>query len=126
MLVGPSRLGKTEWARSLGQHIYQTGIWDPSVWTSVADYLVVDDLGFQYLGGLRKGIWGAQEVITVGGKFAHNRQVQWGKPLIFCCNPGEDFRYMFDKSGRNSLLSDSERDWYEQNSVIVNVSERMY
>jgi hypothetical protein len=126
MVVGATRLGKTEWARSLGRHIYMCGLFNLAVWDNEAEYLVWDDMSFDKIGGVRKGLWGAQKELTLHDKFARKRSVKWGKPMIFLCNKDNDFRYMLDKSGRNKLLSLDETEWYEDNCVIVEVNTRLY
>jgi len=126
MVVGPTRLGKTEWARSIGRHIYMCGLFCLSAWDDQADYLVLDDISFDFIGGSRKTLWGSQKELVLTDKFARKRVVKWGKPMIFLCNQGEDFRYMCTKDGRNKLLSEHELNWYEANCVIVEVNAPMY
>lgn len=100
-------------------------LFNVDVWDAEAEYLVIDDINFEYMGGARKALWGAQLEFTVTGKYRKNRSVRWGKPMIFCCNPANDFRIMTDKRG-NNLLEASEIAWYEANSLIVEITEKMY
>jgi len=101
------------------------GLFNVDKWDNEAQYIVIDDIDFQYFGGCRKALWGAQKEFTTTGKYRKNRSVKWGKPMIFCCNNANDFRYMADKRG-NPLLSLSEKDWYIANSVIVAIENRLY
>jgi len=101
------------------------GLFNVDVWDAEAKYIVIDDISFDFMGGARKALWGAQREFTVTGKYRKNRSVRWGKPMIFCCNPANDFRFMVDKKGV-PLLDNSERDWYIANSVIVPIVNRMY
>lgn len=120
MVVGPTRIGKTEWARSLGRHIYMCGLWDLSLWDNDAEYLIIDDISFEYWQGGRKTLWGSQKQVTLTDKFARKKTVAWGKPLIYLCNSDQDWRYL--RAGRSRdrlLLTPEEIDYYEQNSVIV-------
>lgn len=126
MVVGPTRLGKTEWARSLGRHIYMCGMFNLSVWDDQAAYLVIDDIAFDYIGGCRKVLWGSQKELTLTDKFMRKRAVKWGKPMIYLCNRDSDFRFMLDKSGKNKLLSIAEEEYYTENSVIVEVDNKLY
>jgi len=48
ILVGPSRIGKTTWARSLGSHMYMGGGFNLDDWKSDVEYLVCDDITWQY------------------------------------------------------------------------------
>jgi len=125
MLVGPTRLGKTEWARSLGRHIYMCGMFNLSVWDDQADYLILDDISFEFVGGSRKSLWGSQKELTLTDKFCRKRAVKWGKPLIFLCNADGDFRYQVDRQGR-PICWGNEKEWYEQNSVIVEIDDKLF
>lgn len=125
MVVGPTRLGKTEWARSLGRHIYMCGLFNLSVWDDEAEYLVIDDISFEHWGGSRKALWGAQKELTLTDKFARKRAVKWGKPMIVLCNDGDDFRYLLDKRDR-PILRNAELQWYKDNTVIVEVTVPLY
>jgi hypothetical protein len=49
VLYGGSRVGKTEWVRSLGRHTYWQGVIDPKRWDAQARYVVVDDVPFRFL-----------------------------------------------------------------------------
>jgi len=124
MVVGPSRLGKTEWARSLGRHIYMCGLFNLAKWDNEAQYLVIDDISFPLIGGGRKALWGSQKELTLTDKFARKRAVKWGKPMIFLCNGDNDFRYMMHKG--HKYLDAVEVEYYEANAVIVEVSDRFY
>lgn len=123
-MVGPTRLGKTEWARSLGRHIYMCGLFNLSVWDNDAEYLVIDDISFEFMGGSRKSLWGSQKELTLTDKFARKRSVKWGKPMIFLCNGDNDFRYLYVKG--NKYLNELEIEYYEANSVIVEVQNKLY
>jgi len=123
--VGASRLGKTEFARSIGRHIYMEGIWNLAVWDKEAEYLLLDDVPFKKLGAQRKGIWGAQKEIGVTGKWQRDRNIKWGKPMIFCCNADNFYRDLMNERG-GSYLSPSELDWYDANSLVVHIDRKMY
>lgn len=117
--MGPSRLGKTDWARSHGTHIYMGTQFNLRDWNSEAAYLVLDDVAFKYIGGHRKGLWGAQKEVVISDKYMKKKTYKWGKPCIFVCNEDDDFR-------ENSDLKRSEIEWYFANSVIVEVTQKMY
>jgi hypothetical protein len=126
MVVGPTRLGKTEWARSLGRHMYMCGLFNLSVWDDQADYLVLDDIAFDYIGGSRKSLWGSQREMTLTDKFQRKRSVSWGKPMIYLCNKDSDFRYMLDKNQKFDYLRPCEQEYYMDNCVIVEVDEPLF
>jgi len=126
MLVGPTRLGKTEWARSIGRHIYMCGLFNVDMWDAQAKYIVIDDISFDFMGGARKSLWGGQKEFTVTGKYRKNRTVKWGKPMIFLCNQANDFRYLLNARGNGLYLENSEKEWYIANSVIVDITTPMF
>lgn len=126
MVVGPTRLGKTDWARTLGRHIYMCNTFNLSKWDNEAEYLIIDDIHFCSMAEYgRKALWGAQREITLVDKWHKKKVVQWGRPLIFLCNDGEDFRYMEDKRGK-PVLRNAEMEWYKDNCVIVEVRNKLF
>jgi hypothetical protein len=44
VLWGPSRTGKTSWARSLGNHTYLGNAWSVKMIKETSDYIVIDDI----------------------------------------------------------------------------------
>jgi len=46
VIWGPSGTGKTEWSRSLGSHVFMSGMFDLSLWLDNCDYIVFDDISF--------------------------------------------------------------------------------
>lgn len=126
MVTGPTRLGKTEWARSLGRHIYMCGMFNLSMWDDRAEYLVIDDINFEFFTpGGRKSLWGAQRELTLSDKYTKKKCINWGKPMIYLCNRDGDFRFALDSKGKD-VLSYSEKEWYEENTEIVELTTRLY
>lgn len=86
LLVGPSRLGKTEWARSLGPHIYCSGYYTLEAFEAGGDYVVMDDIPWKNFPN-PKGILGGQKTITLTDKYrAKKTFTDWCKPCIVCWN----------------------------------------
>lgn len=86
VIWGPSRLGKTELARSLGPHMYFNGLFNLDEWDDGAKYAIFDDWEdwtklFQW-----KQWIGAQQQFAVTDKYRKKRTVQWGKPCIILSN----------------------------------------
>lgn len=103
------------------------GMFDLNVWDNDAEYLVLDDIPFDYVGGsgMRKALWGAQREIVLSDKFHRKRTVTWGKPLIFLGNEGDRISFITDtKVIKNHL----EREWYEESMVEVVLArgQKMY
>jgi len=67
-------LGKTEWARSYGRHIYMEGVWNLSVWDKEAEYLLLDDVPFKKMGDARKGLWGGERLTRCGAAKLKKKQ----------------------------------------------------
>lgn len=90
MLWGPSRTGKTTWARSLGSHIYYGSLFsggEALARHDEADYAVFDDMR----GGLKffpayKDWLGAQAYPTVKALYKEPRTIKWGKPSVWISN----------------------------------------
>lgn len=92
LIASNSRFGKTEWARSLGPHIY----WGGAVvemdlkMACNAMYIVVDDLPEDemklFLRRYWKSILGCQRTISVNPKYGRKFTVNWAKPCIFLTN----------------------------------------
>ena len=86
ILVGATRTGKTEWARSLGRHIYFNSVFNLDKWDSSAEYAIFDDCEWQFIPS-KKGWFGAQKEFDCTDKYRHKKTLQWGRPSIFLCNP---------------------------------------
>lgn len=103
------------------------GMFNLNVWDNEATYLVLDDIDFEYIPN-RKALWGSQKEMTLTDKFKHKRSVQWNKPMIVLQNEGWDFRDL-TVGGRKSeggFRTVAEREWYLENSVIVEIKEPMW
>lgn len=110
ILVGVSRLGKTEWARSLGPHMYWNGYFDLSLWNDDADYAIFDDISTDNFKQYKQWL-GAQRQFTATDKYMRKRQLLWGKPCIFLANQIPDF---------------DDRDWINANCSIVQLRNPLF
>lgn len=89
-IYGPTRVGKTTWARSLGMHVYFMGMISGEVAVRdmpTAEYAVFDDMR----GGIKffpawKEWFGSQQVVTVKKLYRDPLQIKWGKPCIWLSN----------------------------------------
>ncbi len=65
-LIGPSRLGKTQWARSIADHAYMMGQWNAEECLDGREIVIFDDLecGIERVRAFAFG----QSDITVTGK----------------------------------------------------------
>lgn len=88
ILIGPSRCGKTEWARSLGKHMYFNNLLNLDDWNEDADYIILDDFNpeiTKYLPSW-KCFFGGQKQFVLTDKYRGKRTVHWGKPMIWLSN----------------------------------------
>ncbi|CBY85120.1 Replication-associated protein [Sweet potato leaf curl Uganda virus-[Uganda:Kampala:2008]] len=119
VIEGPSRIGKTVWARSLGPHNYLCGHLDlsPKVYSNSAWYNVIDDVNPQYLKHFKE-FMGAQKDWQSNCKYGKPVQIKGGIPTIFLCNPGEgsSFKIWLDKPEQEAL-----KNWATANAIFCDV-----
>nr|WAE42563.1 MAG: replication associated protein [Cressdnaviricota sp.] len=113
-LVGPSRFGKTEWARSLGNHIYWNTMTDLSRWTDDCNYLIFDDFDWKFVPN-KKSFFGGQKEFTISDKYTRKKTIYWGKPCIFLCNDDLDVYNTCD-----------ERLWLKDNVIYYRLLNKLY
>lgn len=96
IIEGPSRTGKTTWARSVGRLNYLSGHLDFNtlVYSNEMDYNVIDEISPDYL---KLKHWeeliGTQHDWKSNCKYGKPIQIQGGIPAIVLCNPGEGSSY---------------------------------
>lgn len=113
-LYGPTRTGKTEWARSLGPHIYWNGMIDISTWDNSATYMILDDFDWEFIPN-KKGLIGCQKQIVLTDKYRKKMSVTWGKPVILIANEN------FIHDMKATMAS-----WFESNCQIVRIANDLY
>lgn len=112
-LYGPSRMGKTSLARSLGPHWYMMGMWMVDQLNSTVKYGVMDDIDWEYLKINYKGMLGSQKDVTVTDKYRKKSIWPGGMPVIVCSNELPEF-------------NQSELDWLHINVDFVRVGEAVF
>lgn len=113
VLEGPSRIGKTAWARALGRHMYFNGCANfKDDWDDEAQYIIFDDFEWQFIPN-KKGFFGCQETFQITGKYMPIRTVQWGKPCIVLTN-------------KPLAIPHEDIEWYRANCVFINVKDSFY
>lgn len=81
VIWGRSRTGKTEWARSLGSHVFMSGVFDLSALRENYDYIVFDDISFTSM-DFFKCWFRAQKEFNVTDKYLRKRRIKHGRPTI--------------------------------------------
>jgi len=112
VMWGPSRMGKTVWARSLGNHAYFGGLFSLQEEVSTVDYAVFDDIN----GGISffpqyKWWLGHQKQFYATDKYKGKQLITWGKPAIWLSNT--------DPRGENG----ADYDWLNANCVFIYVDQ---
>lgn len=111
IVIGPSRLGKTLWARSFGRHAYMKGLFDLSTLQDDYSYVVIDDLDLSRLSSYKE-ILGGQRDITLTDKYAKKIRIRHGKPAIVLTN--------------EELPSNLDSAWMAANCIVVRIEDRLY
>lgn len=134
VLYGPSRLGKTLWSRSLGNHVYIMGMLSGAVLLRDmpgAQYAVFDDLrgGIAMFPSFKEWL-GAQSIVTVKKLYRDPVQVSWGKPCIWLANSDPRDQLKADITertprGRIDLIYEDIA-WLEANCVFVELTEAIF
>lgn len=123
VLVGASRLGKTQFARSLGEHAYVANQWDLGSFDGLSSsfwsfgYVVFDDILWDTFKSSAKSWFGSQRDFSVSDKYKRKRRIPGGVPSIFLINP-EDF---------NGPVSEfCNGPWGKQNIDIIFLNKTLY
>jgi len=106
ILWGPTRLGKTLWARSLGKHVYYGSNFNLNKPVDDVEYAIFDDLGgLKYLPTWKAWL-GQQAQFEATDKYKGKKSIKWGRPTIWLnnANPLDEFG-----------LADHEVEWLRGN-----------
>lgn len=130
MLVGPTLLGKSTFIRHrlhfAGlRHAYFQGQWALDEWDQSVDVIVFDDVKFQYIRN-RKQFWGCQKDYIIDDKYRTKRKIGGGIPLIYICNPEDDFDNARREEDGRPVLTQAAAGWYEGNTLRVIIQNKMF
>lgn len=110
ILYGPTRLGKTLWARSMGRHCYFNNTFNLSAYDPNVRYAVFDDI----TDGLSKFPYkqwlGGQNQFEMTDKYHKKQTIYWNKPAIWIANENP-----------LSHPKNIDCDWIKGNCVIVEI-----
>lgn len=112
ILVGPTRLGKTNWARSLGPHMFWRGNVNYGGWNQNARYIVIDDIEWKYI-PQKKSILTQMGHITLTDKYVKKLDVFNDKPAIFCTND-------------MPTIEDGFNEYWHVNTTVVCLNEKLF
>ena len=118
VMFGPTRTGKTVWARSLGNHIYFCGLYSykEACKASEAEYAIFDDLqgGIKFFHGFKNWL-GGQEEFQIKGLYRDPEIIKWGKPSIWISNTDPRFD-----------MSPADIEWMEGNCTFVEITTSLF
>nr|QJB18672.1 MAG: replication-associated protein [Genomoviridae sp.] len=119
VLWGDTRLGKSTWARSLGNHVYFGGLFSGKSAIELgreAEYAVFDDIrgGIKFFPGFKDWL-GCQPCFMVKQLYREPVLFDWGKPSIWISNrdPRED-------------MDQCDINWMEGNCTFVYLSSSIF
>lgn len=106
-------MGKTLWARSLGEHAYHGGLFCIDEPTDV-NYAIFDDIsgGLAYFHGYKSWL-GHQRYFYATDKYRAKKLIEWGKPAIYISNndPRED--------------NGADREWLDANCIFIEINSKI-
>lgn len=113
ILCGPTRIGKTEWARHLfpSAHMYFRGMFNLEKWNPNAKIIILDDIEWEFI-PQKKTLLTQMGEGTMTDKYKHKTTIYVDMPAIVLCNTLPDF-------GKESAY------WVE-NSMIVEITDKLY
>lgn len=112
-IYGPSRMGKTHLARSLGRHWYMQNQWNAERLDSTAAYGVMDDIPWEVMRFNYKGMLGFQIDVTVTDKYRRKSVYGGGLGVVVVSNELPQF-------------SDEEQAWLETNVDFIYINEPVW
>lgn len=115
LLTGDTEVGKTSWARSLGQHMFWRGCVSFSEWDKNAKYIVIDDIDWKFI-PYKKQLLTSMGMITVTDKYLKKKTVMHDKPVIVLTNHRDFMEYE----------RESDRDFYSKRCVQVDLYSPLF
>lgn len=112
-LYGPTRLGKTTLARSMGPHWYMQSMWNAACLDENAKYGVLDDIPWENMKFNYKAMLGMQKDVTVTDKYRKKSVYKGGLPVIVLSNELPDF-------------SHNEMAWLNENVSFLGITEEVF
>lgn len=112
VLVGPSRLGKTQWARSLGRHMYWRGCTNVTKWDKDAEYIIFDDIEWKFI-PQKKSLLTCMGAATVTDKYKGKTDIIVDKPAIVLVNE-------FD------IDEIEESSYWKKNLMVVRIERELF
>lgn len=97
-----------------------SGLFSLDKWDSEAQYLVLDDIDWEYL-PYKKHLLGAQREFTATDRYKPKRTLLWGKPCIYCINRDQYLVMVHGTTKQPTIM-----DWLEDNCIFVHIENKLY
>jgi len=122
VLVGPTRLGKTAWARSLGHHLFWRGQVNLGEWDQTAKFIVVDDIPWKFI-PQKKSLLTQMGDITVTDKYVKKLNVCNDKPAIVLLNEFDGFEEEDSYWQANTTVVRLDRELFDRSQSALQAAE---
>jgi len=119
VVVGPTKLGKTQLMRALGKHLYWKGMVKLDDLAKLTDeqYVVIDDIDWEFIpASIKKTVLLGTGDCIVSDKYVRKLRVMANLPCVYICNP---------PANGFSLFYDSDAYW-RANTVVVHINNKLY
>nr|QJB18662.1 MAG: replication-associated protein [Genomoviridae sp.] len=119
-MYGPSRLGKTLWARSLAKHVYCVGLLSGDVLLKAehedVKYAIFDDIrgGIKFFPSFKEWL-GGQAKVSVKCLYREPKPIRWGKPSIWLSN-----------TDPRDEMQNSDIEWMNANCTFIEVTDSIF
>lgn len=114
VIVGPTRLGKTSWARSIGRHVYFNGQLNWDRYYGNVKYCVIDDIPMSFI-PKKTQIFGSQLEFETSQKYQKVKTIKWGIPVIYLTNNEQ-----FLKDEPEWFIK-----WFNENMVTITINKTL-
>lgn len=119
VLVGPTKLGKTQLVRSLSKHLYWKGQCklNDLLLTHLYKYIVIDDIEWEYIpNSIKKSVLLGTGECIVTDKYVKKLRVNANLPCIYVCNPAPDgFTLFFDRDT-----------YWQANTCVIQIKNALF
>nr|CAG8683419.1 10651_t:CDS:1 [Entrophospora candida]CAG8687549.1 3003_t:CDS:1 [Entrophospora candida] len=123
LLIGKSRIGKTELMRTYGKHVYWCNTHNLATWDDDAEYVILDNFQWNFNKGeykttkfdTYKGMIGCQKQFEMTDKYQPKKTINGSIPCIILCNPDQNLL---------NALDNNQRKWFNLNVTIIDLKEQ--
>jgi len=123
VVVGPTRLGKTAWARSLGHHLFWRGQVNLGEWDQTAKFIIIDDIPWKFI-PQKKSLLTQMGDITVTDKYIKKLNVCNDKPAIVLLNEFDGFEEEESYWNANTVVVRLERELFDRSQKAIDLDRR--